>query len=130
VKAVNTLDSMLGYHSKPVGRVPARLDDAAMWLPARAGALLLALAARRPTAALAARRWLDRVPSPNSGWPMGTLAAAGEVRLEKPGAYVLNPDADLPSTATARAGVRTTVVAGLAAYALAALLLSGAGVAT
>ncbi|MFD1570705.1 CobD/CbiB family cobalamin biosynthesis protein, partial [Halorubrum laminariae] len=45
VKAVNTLDSMLGYRSKPVGSASARLDDLAMYLPARASAGCLAVAA-------------------------------------------------------------------------------------
>jgi len=120
VKAVNTLDSMLGYQSKPVGRAPARLDDAVMWVPARASAALLAVAGKRPAAISAARPWLDGVPSPNSGWPMGVLAAAAGVRLEKPGVYVLNPDAPLPSTAVARSAIRTVGVAGVLAYLLAA----------
>ncbi|MFB6083248.1 MAG: CobD/CbiB family cobalamin biosynthesis protein [Halorientalis sp.] len=123
VKAVNTMDSMLGYRSKPVGWGPARLDDAVMWFPARASALLLAAAAGAPTALRSASRWVDAVPSPNSGWPMGTLAAGLDVRLEKPGAYVLNPGATLPTVADARAAVRTVAVAGVLAYALAAAVV-------
>jgi adenosylcobinamide-phosphate synthase len=119
VKAINTMDSMLGYRTKLVGWGPARLDDAVMWLPARASALLLAVAAAAPTSLGSAARWVSAVPSPNSGWPMGVLAAALDVRLEKPGAYVLNSDADLPSVALARRGVRTVGVAGLLAYAVA-----------
>jgi len=116
VKAVNTLDSMLGYRSKPVGWAPARLDDAVMWAPARVSVALLAVASGRPDALPAARAWLDGVPSPNSGWPMGVLAATAGVRLEKPGAYVLNPDAPLPTTAAAQSAVRTVGVAGVLAY--------------
>ncbi|WP_424004808.1 CobD/CbiB family cobalamin biosynthesis protein [Haloarcula salina] len=123
VKTVNTMDSMLGYRSKRVGTPAARLDDAAMWLPARASAVLLAVAFASPRSLALAREWLDAVPSPNSGWPMGTTAAALGVRLEKPGAYVLNPAADLPSGAAARRGVARVGVAGLLAY-----LLAGAGV--
>ena len=129
VKAVNTMDSMLGYRSKPVGWAPARLDDLVMWAPARASAILLAIAAPAPGAIVAAARWVREVPSPNSGWPMGALAAALDVRLEKPGVYVLNDDADLPSVATARRGVRTVAVAGLLAYvAAAAVAALGRGV--
>ena len=119
VKAVNTLDSMLGYRDKPVGRAPARLDDAVMWLPARASAVLLAAVGRAPGALRAARTGAGGVTSPNSGWPMATLAAALEVRLEKPGAYVLNADASLPDTGAARAAVRQVAVAGVLAYVLA-----------
>jgi adenosylcobinamide-phosphate synthase len=116
VKAVNTMDSMLGYRSKPVGWAPARLDDAVMWLPARASAALLAVACLAPAAPHRARRWVADVPSPNSGWPMGAVAAALDVRLEKPGVYVLNPDAALPTVADARRAVRRTGVAGGLAY--------------
>jgi adenosylcobinamide-phosphate synthase len=119
VKAVNTLDSMLGYRGKPVGRVPARLDDAVMWLPARASAVLLATVVRSPGALRAAWLEVEGVPSPNSGWPMATLAAALDVRLEKPGAYVLNADAPLPDAGAARAAVRQVAVAGVLAYVLA-----------
>jgi len=124
VKAVNTMDSMLGYESKPVGWAPARLDDLVMWIPARASALLLALAGRAPGALGDARGWTAAVPSPNSGWPMGVLAAVLSVRLEKPGSYVLNPTADLPTVTDARRGVRTVAVAGLGAYVLAALAIT------
>jgi adenosylcobinamide-phosphate synthase len=119
VKAVNTLDSMLGYREKAVGRLPARLDDAVMWVPARASALLLAAVARSPGALRAASAWVDEVPSPNSGWPMGTLAATLDCRLEKPGAYVLHPAASLPDAGVARVGIRQVAVAGLLAYAVA-----------
>ena len=43
-KAVNTMDSMLGYVEMPyknVGLVPAKLDDFFNWLPARISALLM-----------------------------------------------------------------------------------------
>ena len=123
VKAVNTMDSMLGYRSKRVGTPAARLDDAVMWLPARVSALLLAIACGSPQSVARARSWLDGVPSPNSGWPMGTAAAALDVRLEKPGVYVLNPAGGLPDVATAQRSVTRVGVAGVLAY-----LLSGLGV--
>ncbi|MFB6218243.1 MAG: adenosylcobinamide-phosphate synthase CbiB [Halobacteriaceae archaeon] len=121
VKAVNTMDSMLGYPGTPVGAASARLDDAAMWVPARLSAALLAAAAGDPAALLRARQWAGAPDSPNSGWPMATLAAALGVRLEKPGAYRLNPRGALPSVAQARRGVRVVGVAGL-------LAIVGAGV--
>ena len=43
-KAVNTMDSMLGYVEPPyknIGLVPAKMDDAANFLPARLSALLM-----------------------------------------------------------------------------------------
>ena len=118
VKAVNTLDSMLGYPTKPVGTASARLDDIVMWAPARLTAILLAVAGRSPAALRRARSWARTPPSPNSGWPMATLGALLDVRLEKPGAYVLNPAADLPTVADARAGIRVAGGAGVLAFVL------------
>ncbi|MFC6951780.1 adenosylcobinamide-phosphate synthase CbiB [Halorubellus litoreus] len=122
VKAVNTLDSMLGYPAKRHGTASARLDDAAMWVPARLSAGLLAFAGGRPDALGRAREWLAGVPSPNSGWPMGALAAAVDVRLEKPGVYVLNPDAPLPPTPIAERALAVVDRAGWLAVATAAAL--------
>ncbi|MCL7416317.1 MAG: adenosylcobinamide-phosphate synthase CbiB [Halalkalicoccus sp.] len=122
VKAVNTLDSMLGYPEKSHGTASARLDDCVMWLPARASALLLALAGANPGALLQAREWARAPPSPNSGWPMATLAAVLGVRLEKPGVYVLNRSRGLPTVAKARRGVRTVALAGALAYLLSGVL--------
>ena len=140
VKAVNTLDSMLGYRSKPVGWASARLDDAVMWLPARVSAVLLGVAAGSPALPFRHRvRTLARRPaSPNSGWPMATMAAALPARLHKPGAYDLDPRrgrsvaedgttggaAPLPDLATAtraigiarRAGLLAAVAAGVIAW--------------
>ena len=124
VKAVNTLDSMLGYRTKRVGTPAAVLDDAVMWFPARLSALALAAAFADPESLARTREWLDGVPSPNSGWPMGVAAAGLGVRLEKPDVYVLNPAAALPDVAAARRGVRAVVVAGVCSYALAALALA------
>jgi adenosylcobinamide-phosphate synthase len=118
VKAVNTLDSMLGYHSKPIGTASARLDDLVMWLPARLSAVLLAVAGWSLGSLATARSWADAPPSPNSGWPMATAAAVSDVRLEKPGVYVLHPTADLPSVGRAQAGVRVVARAGLLAFCL------------
>jgi adenosylcobinamide-phosphate synthase len=122
IKAVNTLDSMVGYPDRPLGWASARLDDVAMWVPARVTAVLIALVAGRPWALANARCWLPAVASPNAGGPMGALAAAGDCRLEKPGAYVLNPTASLPSVETALAGIRTVNRAALAAYGLTTLV--------
>lgn len=126
VKGVNTLDSMLGYRTKSVGRASARLDDLVMWLPAHLTALLFALAARDPGAVRRARAWADAPASPNSGWPMATLATVLSVRLEKPGGYTLGSAAGLPRVADGVRAIRVTRLAGALAGTLA---LVGAGVA-
>lgn len=122
VKAVNTGDSMIGYRSKPYGRAAARLDDLVMWVPARLTAGLLAAAGARPAALLGARRWAGNPSSPNSGWPMATLAALLGVQLRKPGAYTLNPEAALPTVSDAKRGVTFAVVAGLLSYVIAGVV--------
>jgi len=119
VKAVNTMDSMLGYRSTPTGWAPARLDDLVMWVPARLSAFVLALVAADLTALRAAGAWAHDPPSPNSGWPMATLAAVFDIRLEKPGVYVLNRSAELPTEAEATAGIDLVSRAGVLATLLA-----------
>ncbi len=88
-KAINTLDSMVGYRNARYlrfGWASARVDDAANYLPARLTWLLLALAAgllwRRGTAALR-MGWRDgrKHPSPNSAWAEATMAGALGARL-------------------------------------------------
>jgi len=112
IKAVNTMDSMIGYRSKPVGWAAARLDDLVMWLPARLTALTLSTAALSPDPLLTGRRWARTPASPNAGWPMATLAAAFGVRLEKPGHYTLNSVASLPTTTESHRGVALVSRAG------------------
>ncbi len=121
VKAVNTMDSMLGYPG-PFGWGSARLDDLVMFVPARVTAALLGVAAGDPEAPIRARRYAYKPASPNAGWPMGTLAAALNVRLEKPGAYVLNEVATEPTERDGLAAIVATRRAGIAAYALVALV--------
>src|SRR5699024_12417096 len=83
VKAVNALDSLLGYRSHPMGWAGARLDDAVMWVPARLSALLIAFAGGSPAALARARAWHDEPPSPDAGRPMANLTAHLEVDPEK-----------------------------------------------
>ena len=95
-RAINTLDAMIGYRGRFefVGKVPARLDDVANWLPARftAGLLLLAgcLTGKNIVAAWRIlRRDGAKTPSPNGGRPMAVMAGLLGVELEKKGVYVL-----------------------------------------
>ncbi|MFC6121198.1 adenosylcobinamide-phosphate synthase CbiB [Phytobacter sp. SCO41] len=94
-KAVNTLDSMVGYkHEKyrAIGMVSARLDDVANFIPARLSWLLLSVAAwfcrLNPARALRIG-WRDRRnhSSPNCAWPEGTVAGALGVQLGGPNDY-------------------------------------------
>jgi len=88
-KAVNTLDSMVGYRNEKYllfGRASAKLDDLANWVPARLTGLLMTLAA--PLAGLSpAGAWRVMLrdggnhSSPNSGIPEAAAAGALGVRL-------------------------------------------------
>ncbi len=63
-KMVNTLDSMVGYKNSRYlrfGKVAARIDDGANFLPARLSVLFIALAARMHSAAAARRALADRL---------------------------------------------------------------------
>ncbi|GAB7019861.1 adenosylcobinamide-phosphate synthase CbiB [Halostagnicola bangensis] len=129
VKGVNTLDSMLGYRSKPIGTASARLDDLVMWVPARVTAFCLAVATADPGALRCARRWARVPSSPNSGWPMATLACVLSVRLEKPGAYVLNDGSgtELPTVEDGERAVTVVGVAAAVAVGIAVLLAAVSG---
>lgn len=94
-KAVNTLDSMVGYkHEKyrAIGMVSARIDDVANFIPARLSWLLLSVAAWlcRLNPARAFRiGWRDRRnhSSPNCAWSEAAVAGALGVRLGGPNDY-------------------------------------------
>jgi adenosylcobinamide-phosphate synthase len=88
-KAVNTLDSMIGYRNtrfQDVGWASARLDDLVNWIPARLTAVGISLAAAvRLGQGRSAWRicWRDagKHLSPNSGWPEAAMAGALGVQL-------------------------------------------------
>lgn len=88
-KAVNTLDSMVGYHSEKYeyfGRASAKMDDLANFLPARLSALLLITSAALLglDGAGALRVWKrDRRKhkSPNAGQTESAVAGALGVQL-------------------------------------------------
>lgn len=92
VKAISTLDSMVGYKNARYARfgwAGARSDDLIHWLPARLSVPLLALAAvllrEHPRLAFsAAWRYHALLPSPNSGWSEAACAGALRVRLIGP----------------------------------------------
>jgi adenosylcobinamide-phosphate synthase len=102
-KAISTMDSMIGYKTrglKEIGFAGAKLDDLANFIPARLSIISIALAqpARAGAALRAAFRDHRATPSPNSGWPMAALAGALNIRLEKPGYYVLLEEGMEPQT--------------------------------
>jgi adenosylcobinamide-phosphate synthase len=94
-KAINTLDSMVGYKNERylyLGRFSARLDDLANFLPSRIAALILVVGARllHFDATGSFRLWQLEGrfhSSPNSGQTEAAMAGALKVSLGGPNYY-------------------------------------------
>lgn len=94
-KAINTLDSMVGYKNERyinIGMASARLDDIANFLPSRITSLLMIIVSF--FLRLDTKRGLITVirdgmknPSPNSGYPESAMAGALNIRLGGPSSY-------------------------------------------
>jgi adenosylcobinamide-phosphate synthase len=137
-KAINTLDSMIGHREPPYryfGRVPARLDDAANFVPARLTALGIVAAAKlQGLDAQHARRmwWRDgnNHASPNAGQSEAAMAGALDVQLGGVSSYdghphnapLLNAEGRPPSMRHAKAAL--SVVALVSGIAFGAALLA------
>jgi len=94
-KAVNTLDSMVGYKNeryRELGWAAARLDDLLNYLPARLTGLLLMLVAF-PLGLNGWAAWRTMLrdagkhASPNAGWPEAAAAGALGIQLGGPADY-------------------------------------------
>jgi len=88
-KAVNTLDSTVGYRNqkyKDFGFFSAKFDDILNYLPARITALILcflsfSVGGRATSTFRIVRKYSSRHPSPNSGFPESALAGALGLRF-------------------------------------------------
>lgn len=94
-KAINTLDSMVGYKNERyinIGMASARLDDIVNFIPARLTSLLMVIASFllkldfRKSLLIILRDGKNN-PSPNSGYPEAGMAGALGVRLGGPSSY-------------------------------------------
>jgi adenosylcobinamide-phosphate synthase len=140
-KAVNTLDSMIGHPEPPYtyfGRVAARLDDAANFLPARLAALAIVVGAfstgrHARQAWLVFRRDSHKHPSTNAGRPEAAMAGALGVRLGGMNYYggrpspkpLLGAEGPPATPVDARAALRIAAVASIAVFTAAWLLTWG-----
>ncbi|AMK16167.1 cobalamin biosynthesis protein [Methanobrevibacter olleyae] len=96
-RAVDTMDSMLGYKSDElynIGYIPAILDDALNYIPARISGILIVISSgilglNWRGANFIMRRDARNCDSPNSGYTMATVAGALNIQLEKEGVYTL-----------------------------------------
>ena len=97
----NTADAMWGYKGmrdrrdwRYAGKWAARADDVLSWPGARLTAAVVWLLYKGQFEWALLRQEARKTPSPNSGWPMAAFALALGIKLEKPGVYSLNADAN------------------------------------
>ncbi len=130
-KAINTMDSMIGYRSERYqhfGMVAARLDDVVNLIPARLSAILIVFAAAVTPTANPMRAfctmWRDanKHDSPNAGWPEAAMAGALGLALGGPRSYLGGVEkSEWIGEGNPRAGVRD-IDRALLVYGLAGLI--------
>lgn len=89
-KAINTLDSMVGYRNdkyERFGKFSARLDDVVNFIPARITAVLIAILFFSKKALFNFRKYGKKHESLNAGLPISALALAINVKLGGPTSY-------------------------------------------
>jgi adenosylcobinamide-phosphate synthase len=83
-KAINTLDSMVAYRNKryeKFGKVSARLDDIANFIPSRITAILIALLFKSKKAFKEFNKYGSKHESINAGLPIASMALATNLKL-------------------------------------------------
>ena len=83
-KAINTLDSMVGYRTEKYenfGKVSAKLDDIANYIPSRITALLIALVSFSYNALTNIKNYAHLHDSPNAGYPISAIAGVCNISL-------------------------------------------------
>lgn len=89
-KAVNTLDSMVGYRNdryEKFGKISAKLDDILNFLPARLTAVLISLLFFSKKAFVNFAKQGKKHDSPNAGYPISAMALSIGVKLGGPTSY-------------------------------------------
>ena len=130
-RAVNTLDSMIGYRGKYeyLGKASARLDDLLNFMSARLSAGLLLLAGtvsgcRVGQGWRTALREHRLTASPNAGWTIAAIAGLLGVVLEKPDHYIIGGEFREPTAADIGSAVRLAyIVAALGTIATVGVLM-------
>jgi adenosylcobinamide-phosphate synthase len=85
-KAINTLDSMVGYrneHYEKFGKFSARLDDVVNFIPSRITALLIALLSKGDLTNVPYKfyKYGKLHESPNAGYPISAMALSLGIKL-------------------------------------------------
>lgn len=89
-KAVNTLDSMVGYRNEKYekfGKFSARVDDVLNFIPARITAILISILFFSLKALFEFKKYGKKHDSFNAGLPISALALAINVKLGGPTSY-------------------------------------------
>ncbi|MEM6845505.1 MAG: adenosylcobinamide-phosphate synthase CbiB [Bacteroidota bacterium] len=89
-KMINTLDSMIGYKSdryRAFGKVAARLDDVANFIPARITAFLMLVVSGKLSGLNFVLREGQQHASPNAGYPEAALAYILDCQFGGPNTY-------------------------------------------
>lgn len=89
-KMINTLDSMIGYKNErylQFGRVAAKIDDFANYLPARITAFLMVLVTFSWRGLQFIGKYHKCHSSPNAAWPEAALAGILDCRFGGPNIY-------------------------------------------
>ena len=122
-RALNTLDSMIGYHGRHeyLGKASARLDDLANLIPARLGTVLMLGAGLLPGLPAArgmrmVRRDRRLTESPNAGWTISAMSGLLGVALAKSSHYRIGNG--LPEPGPAHIGASLRVLFGSVGIAL------------
>ena len=118
-RAINTLDSMIGYRGKyeHLGKASALLDDFVNLIPARlSAAFILSTGALKGLSARSALAWTWRgrrlTASPNAGWTIGAMSGRLGVALEKPEHYRIGDGMPDPSASHITAAIRVAYAVG------------------
>ncbi len=99
-RAANTCDAMIGYRNRKYfwfGKFAARLDDVLNFVPARLSVIFISiLALRYGRGRRTIKAVFEGIEGKVNACSMVAMAYALNLRLEKPGYYVINPEGKLP----------------------------------
>ncbi|MBI5212103.1 MAG: cobalamin biosynthesis protein CobD [Nitrospirae bacterium] len=146
-KAINTLDSMVGYKNdryKNFGWAAARLDDIANYIPARITGMLIAfssaVAFRSPFIVHSSLKTMFRDgrkhTSPNAGIPEAAMSGALGVRLGGPSAYCgiivqkpyIGTETEVDYLAASEKTIKVVMFSSVAGIAISAVVLYARGI--
>jgi len=89
-KAINTLDSMVGYRNEKYenfGKFSAKLDDIVNYIPSRITAIIIAIIFKSKYALKNFYRFGKFHDSPNAGHPISAMALSLKIKLGGPTSY-------------------------------------------